>query len=183
MEDFRDILERAVSGGGRTDELLERMYGEMRSVADRLMSGERAHHTLQPTALVHEAYLRLLGGDNVRSMDRLQFLDAAAVSMRRILIDHARGRGAEKRGGAWDRVTLQGMTEDEAGEEFDVVRLHQALEKLEALDPRQAKIVELRFFAGMTGQEIADHLDVSRNTVVRELTFSRAWLERELSDD
>lgn len=173
-----------------TEELLEHTYGELRRIADRLMGGERAHHTLQPTALVHEAFLRLVDSSALGSIaggpqGRLDYLGVAAVAMRRILIDHARGRTSEKRGGNWKRVTLMGLDGDpagaSAGEDVDLLKLDAALEKLAKLDPRQAKIVELRFFSGMTGQEIAEHLGISRNTVVRELTTSRAWLMREVS--
>jgi len=172
-------LERIGGGAEPQAELLARLYGELRSIADRLMSDERMHHTLQPTALVHEAFLRIGEGER---MDRLTYLATAAQVMRRVLIDHARGRDARKRGGAWQRVTLQGLSEGSVpGEEVDVIRLDEALAELATLDARQARIVELRFFSGMTGQEIADHLDLSRNTVVRELTLSRAWLQRALS--
>ena len=103
--------------------------------------------------------------------------------MRRVLIDHARGRNASKRGGSWNRVTLMGLDElaENADDEIDLILLDESLRRLTELDPRQAHIVELRFFSGMSGQEIADHLGVSRNTVVRELTLARAWLQRELT--
>ena len=155
------------------------VYQELHRLADRLMGDERKNHTLQPTALVHEAFLRLTRSDDGQAVDRVTFLARCAVAMRRILIDHARGRQTAKRGGAWQRVTLQGIP-GEAEEEVDLLALDTALEKLEELDPRQARIVELRFFSGMTGEEIATHMDVSRNTVVRELTLARAWLQREL---
>ena len=165
--------------GETSSELLSRIYGELRLVADRLMNNERDNHTLQPTALVHEAFLRLGGGEQ---LDRLTYLATAAQVMRRVLIDHARGRNAEKRGGAWKRITLQGLPEEAPdGGEIDVLQLDAALADLTELDPRQARIVELRFFSGMTGHEIAEHLGVSRNTVVRELAHSRAWLQRALS--
>ena len=164
-----------------TPEQMERMYVEMRAMADRMMQSERVHHTLQPTALVHEAFLRLADARNLDGKGRLHFLEAAAVTMRRVLIDHARGRDAAKRGGAWQRVTLNGIDEnDEAEREIDLVRLEELLVELEELDPRQARIVELRFFGDLTGQEIADLLDVSRPTVVRELAMARAWLRRGL---
>ena len=181
-DDMSWILERVDAGDASTEELLSRVYAELRSTAGRLMQRERMHHTLQPTALVHEAFVRLAESPSASSQDRLEFLAAAACAMRRVLVDHARGRGAEKRGGAWKRVTLQGIAEgDTAEDELDLVALHDALETLAELDPRQARIVELRFFSGMSGQEIADHLEVSRNTVVRELALARAWLQRERS--
>ena len=165
-----------------TEQDLQAVYEELRGMADRLMANERANHTLQPTALVHEAFLRLAQNEAGHATERVAFLAQCAVAMRRILIDHARGKGAAKRGGNWQRVTLQIVGDAEAAEQtIDLIALDAALEKLEALDPRQAKIVELRFFSGMSGEEIAQHLNVSRNTVVRELTLSRAWLQRELA--
>ena len=180
-EEEKRLRESLDGANSDSSEFLQKVYGELRTVADRLMNNERAHHTLQPTALVHEAFLRIGGGEE---MDRLTYLATAARVMRRVLIDHARGRNAQKRGGAWKRVTMQGMSEDpNGGEEVDVLRLDEALAELAELDPRQARIVELRFFSGMTGDEIAAHLGISRNTVVRELTISRAWLQRALSEE
>lgn len=154
---------------------------ELRQLAGGFMGRERADHTLQPTALVNEAFLRLSKSRNLEGADRLGLLEAAAVAMRRILVEHARRKKAEKRGGAWERVTLMGIVE-EAGsvDGVDLLALQEALSEFEALDPRAARIVELRFFGGMTGDEIAEHLSVSRNTVVRELTMARAWLKRAL---
>lgn len=184
-EDSGEIRTWLDGCAGNTGELMARVYDELRATADRLMGDERAEHTLQPTALVHEAFLRLAGSDAPVPTNRAEYLALAAVAMRRILIDHARARGAEKRGGRWKRVTMQGLGEEgpaSAGaDELDLVQLDEALKTLSALDPRQARIVELRFFGGMTGHEIAEHLGVSRNTVVRELSLSRAWLQRELS--
>lgn len=181
-QDVDRILERVGAGELGTAALMASVYAELRAMADRMMGSERGQHTLQPTALVHEAFLRLADGAEVGEKSRLQYLGAAALAMRHILVDHARKRGAQKRGGTWKRITLQGLTEaNTPTDEIDLLQLNEALETLESLDPRQAKIVELRFFSGMTGQEIADHLGVSRDTVVRELTLSRAWLQRELS--
>ena len=173
------LLESLHVQGESSAELLPRIYGELRFVADKLMGNERSSHTLQPTALVHEAFLRIGQGED---MERLSYLASAARVMRHVLIDHARRRNADKRGGHWRRVTLQGVFDDsnQAGE-VDVLQLDEALTQLAELDEGQARIVELRFFSGMTGQEIADHLGVSRNTVVRELTVSRAWLQRAMS--
>lgn len=171
------------AGGEAAQRALPQLYEELRAVAEQCMRRERADHTLQATALVHEAYLRMLGAKNLAEANRLQFLEAAAVTMRRVLVDHARKDGASKRGANWERVTLQGLLEGGGEEELDVLALHDALEELARLDARQARIVELRFFAGMTGQEIADHLRISRNTVVRELTMARAWLHRSLAGE
>lgn len=181
-DEWGRILARVESGEASTGELLERVYAELRTMASRLMTSERDHHTLQPTALVHEAFMRLVASPSGTAPGRVEFLAAAACAMRRVLVDHARGRDAQKRGGAWRRVTLMGLSGDDApAEDLDVVRLDAALTKLSSLDPRQARIVELRFFSGMAGQEIGEHLGVSRNTVVRELAMARAWLLRELS--
>lgn len=183
-EELDWILERVEAGDASTSELLGRVYAELRDMAGQLMHNERSHHTLQPTALVNEAYLRLSASpSDSASADRAGFLAAAACAMRRVLVDHARARGASKRGGGWQRVTLMGLEDLEGadGEDVDLIQLDAALATLAELDPRQARIVELRFFSGMSGQEIADHMGVSRNTVVRELTLARAWLQRELT--
>ncbi len=178
---FTKMFANLGAGERPTPEFLQTLYAEMRSVADRMMRQERENHTLQPTALVNEALIRLINSEKIGEQGRLHFLDAAAVTMRRILVDHARSVGRDKRGGGWERVTLSGLEPDDSDfDSVDVIALHEALRRLEHLDPRQAKIVELRFFSGMTGQEIADHLGLSRNTVVRELTLSRALLEREI---
>lgn len=166
-----------------TQALMERLYGDVRAIADRIMAGERAHHTLQPTALAHEAFLRLADAREAGAHGRLHFLQAAAVTMRRILVDHARARKTDKRGGAWSRVTLAGIDDAGGRDDVDVLALHERLQELATLDERQARIVELRFFGGMTGQEIADALDLSRQTVTRELSMARAWLRHRLADD
>ena len=155
------------------------LYGCLRELAEKRLARERPGHTLQPTALVHEAFLRIGDGDQ---MERLAYLATAARVMRHVLIDHARGRDASKRGGDWKRVTLQGLLDESTQTgDVDVLQLDEALNQLAELDARQARIVELRFFSGMTGQEIAEHLNLSRGTVVRELTVSRAWLQRAIS--
>ena len=180
-DDVTRFLTRMGAGEGPTPELMESLYAELHAMADRLMRGERGDHTLNPTALVHEAFLRLVDAEQAGARGRLYFLDAAAVTMRRVLVDHARRVGSGKRGGSWRRVTLGGMESDDPSANVDLLALHDALEQLEELDPRQVKLVELRFFAGMTGQEIADHQGLSRTTVVRELALARAWLRREMA--
>ena len=164
------------SNGRLTD-----LYAELHRIARELMSRERSGHTLQATALVHEAFLRLDPARNLATKDQRELTEAAAVTMRRVLVDHARKSRAEKRGGQWSRVTLQGLVHELAtSEELDVLALEDALAEFEKLDPRAAKILELRFFGGLGGEEIADHLGVSRSTVVRELSLARAWLKRAL---
>lgn len=177
------LLAQVSRGQGSATAVLPLVYRELRAIAGDLMRRERDDHTLQPTALVHEAFVRLLRQDADLGVQRVEFLAVAAQAMRNLLVDHARKHRAEKRGGARDRVTLGGV-EAEAGvapTEVDVLDLHAALDELEELDPRQAQVVEMAFFAGMTGQEIADHLGVHRNTVLRDLRMARAWLRRALS--
>ena len=174
------MLERVGKGTGTREELTE-VYGELRELAAVMMRAERRNHTLQPTALVNEAFVRISSSRNLDGADRLRLMDAAAVAMRRILVDHARRARADKRGADWERVTLQGLAQDpESGGEVDLLDLQCALEQLERLDPRAGRIVELRFFGGLSGEEIASHLGISRPTVVRELSMARAWLRRAL---
>lgn len=179
-EEHARLLNRIGAGERSVEDCLSSLYGELREMAGKMMKRERDAHTLQPTALVHEAFLRLLNSKNLKEKGRLEFLSAAAVTMRRVLVDHARRVGTEKRGDKLNRVTLAGCEQSEEASELDLGALDTALSKLATLDHRQAKIVELRFFAGMTGQEIADQLGVSRNTVVRELSTAHAWLRREI---
>lgn len=162
------------------ERLLPLVYDDLRRIADRRLAGERAGHTLQATALVHEAYLRLVDHDRIQWQGRAHFLALAATTMRRILVDHARKQRAAKRGG--DAVTLT-LDEDLAGgrePEVDLVALDQALERLAAEEPRQARVVELRFFGGLTVRETAEVLDVSPATVKLDWSVARAWLFREL---
>ena len=178
-----DLL-RAWSGGDESarDELLPLIYGELRRRAAAHLRRERAGHTLQPTALVHEAYLRLVDQD-VAWKNRAQFLGLASEMMRRILVDHARARQAGKRAGGWTRVELDDAisTSEERG--VDLVLLDQALVELSELDPPQARIVELRFFGGLTLEETANVLGVSTATVKRDWTLARTWLYRRLKRD
>ncbi len=184
--DFNHILGQIGAGEHASPRLMELLYAELRSMADRLMQRERDNHTLQPTALVHEAFLRLVDAQKVGQKGHLHFLDAAAVTMRRVLVDHARGARAQKRGGGAHRepITLRGIAADEVDEsgfdDVDITALDAALGELAELDERHARIVELRFFGGMSGEQIAEHLGISRRTVIRDLAFSRAWLQRRL---
>jgi RNA polymerase sigma factor (TIGR02999 family) len=156
-------------------EMLPLVYAELRRLAARYMASERGDHTLQPTALVHEAYLRLVDQRRVDWRNRAQFVGVAAMIMRRILVNHARDRAAEKRGGGVERVSLT-VAEDTFGRsELDLVSLHEAIEGLTALDPRAARIVELKFFGGLTTKEIGEVLQLSPATVERDWSFARAW--------
>ena len=169
-------------GGERQslDSLLPIVYQELRRLAASYLRRERPGQTLQPTALVHEAYLRLMKDRPDRWQNRAHFCAIAAHSMRQILIERARARGAQKRGGAQPRVTLDEALIAGGERSFDFVALDQALERLAALDPGQARLVELRFFGGLTIEETAETLDMSPATVKRHWTVARAWLAREL---
>jgi RNA polymerase sigma-70 factor (ECF subfamily) len=155
---------------------------ELRQIARRCLRNEQPHHSLQATALVNEAYLRLIDARRVNWQNRTHFLAMSARLMRRVLVDYARTKGADKRGGDMVKVTLsEADRADDIGE--DVVALNDALEALEKIDARKGRIVEFRFFAGLTVKETAAVLDVSPQTVAREWTFAKAWLRRELKRD
>ena len=173
---------------GELNELLPRVYDELRAVAHRMMCGERAGHMLQTTALVHEAYVRLLGQRNLSPGERAPFLAAAATTIRRVLVDHARQRRASKRGGGWRR--LMPLTEQHVRDEppapahadaLDLLALDQALGKLAQVDARAADVVTMRYFGGLTVDQIARVLDVSPRTVGDDWSMARAWLRRELT--
>ena len=163
------------------DELVGLVYGPLRAIAERHLNREREGHTLQPTALVNELYLRLIDQRSVEWHDRTHFFAVAAQVMRRILVDHARRRKSEKRGGGVVPLTIGAALDVAAAEDFDVVALDTALENLAAVFPQQARIVELRFYGGLTIDETAEALGISAATVSREWTMARAWLRRALS--
>jgi len=163
--------------------LLPLVYDQLRALAGRYMKRERPDHTLQPTALVHEAYLRLIDGDRVDLNGKTHFFALAASQMRRILADHARARNAAKRGGKTRRVSLHdgaGFKEDGV---VDMLVLDEALERLGRESPRQSRVVELRYFGGLSVEETARTLGVSASTVKGDWRVARAWLARELSDN
>ncbi len=154
---------------------------ELRAIAASFLRRERDDHTLQPTALVHEAYLRLIDNTVVADADRDRFLGFAARAMRQVLVDHARKVRAQKRGGdAWRRVTLHPDLASAAGGEVDLVELNDVLEKFERVDPRACRVVEMHFFAGMGFAEVAGVLGVTERTVLKDWSMARAWLGREL---
>jgi RNA polymerase sigma-70 factor (ECF subfamily) len=165
------------------DSLLPIVYQELRRLAANYIRRERPGQTLQPTALVHEAYLRLMKDRPDRWQNRAHFCAIAAHSMRQILIERARARGALKRGGAQPRVTLNEALVAGGEQSFDLLELDVALEKLAALDPEQARLVELRFFGGLTVEETAEAMSISPATVKRHWAIARAWLARELEDN
>jgi RNA polymerase sigma factor (TIGR02999 family) len=174
-------LSAAVRGGDRValEDLVPSVYAELHRLASAFMRRERPGHTLQPTALVNEAYLRLADRDATWE-DRRHFVGVAAHVMRSVLVDHARARAAAKRdGGA--RVTLDGKTIGVDARELDLLALDEALERLELLDPGLARVVELKYFGGMTTKETAAVMEVSVATVEREWATARGWLKRELT--
>jgi len=166
------------------ERLVPLVYEDLRRVAAGYMKREAPGATLQPTALIHEAYVRLVDQRQVQWKNRAHFFGVAAAVMRRILVDQARARRADKRGGAWDRITL---IDDEvagaAADDLDILALHEALDRLAAFDPQQGRIVELRYYGGLTIEEAAEVIGISPATIVREWTLAKAWLRSALSAD
>lgn len=191
MEDaVRERVTRSLETGGlgkggtrAADELLPLVYDELRSLARAYLRRESSGHTLQPTAVVHEAYMRLVDHDRIDWQGRTHFFAVGASTMRRVLIDHARSNKRQKRGGDWHRVTLGGaeeLTSEPLGRET-LLAIDQAIERLAAESEREAKVVEMRFFGGLNMEDIALHLGVSKRTVESDWTHARAWLRRELA--
>jgi RNA polymerase sigma factor (TIGR02999 family) len=162
------------------ERLLAVVYDELKKLAQAKMRSERADHTLQPTALVHEAFMRLMGGGGDWE-NRAHFFGASAEAMRRILVDHARGRGAQKRGAGRNRVSFDVLQLADEGPE-ELIAVDDALSRLEEFDPQKAEVVKLRFFAGLTIEETAAVLGVSVRTVNRSWNFAKAWLYREIHE-
>jgi RNA polymerase sigma factor (TIGR02999 family) len=176
------LLARAKAGSAPAlEELVPLVYAELRRIAGRYAHRERAGHSLQATALVHEAYIRLLKDESLSFENRAHFLGIAARSMRQILVEHARSRDAEKRGGERQRVTLNEGVAAGGPVDVDLLALEEALERLAALNADHARIVELRFFGGLTNDETAAALGISPATVKRAWVIARAWLFRELT--
>ena len=165
------------------NEIFPLVYAELRRIAAREMRRERPGRTLQTTALVHEAYLRLLKDASLSFENRAHFLGIAARAMREILIEHARGRAARKRGGGAVRLTLDDLAAPVAAPSIDVLALDEALERLARLDARHARVVELRYFGGLSVEETASAMNLSPATVKRAWTLARAWLFRELKGE
>jgi RNA polymerase sigma factor (TIGR02999 family) len=175
------LLEKLAPGDRHAEEqLFADVYTELRALAVRYLRRERKSHTLQPTALVHEAYLKLVGQTCVDWQGRAHFLAFAAQAMRQILVDHARRHRAAKRGGNRHRITLDDNLVIESNCNVDLLALEDALSKLTKLGPRQAQMVELRFFGGLSIAEVAKVMAISKRSVEREWTMVRAWLRREL---
>jgi RNA polymerase sigma-70 factor, ECF subfamily len=163
--------------------LMPLVYEELRGIARGYLQRERTDHTLQATALVHEAYLRLVDQRTTTWRNRAHFFGVAAQLMRRILVDHARRHRRDKRGGAWDKVEFDEALAPSVSRNLDVIALDDALQDLMKLNPQHSQIVELRFFGGLTIEEVAEVLDVSPRTVEREWRMARAWLRRQIFAD
>jgi RNA polymerase sigma factor (TIGR02999 family) len=178
-----DLLARWRDGDKEAlDELVPQVYSELHRLANHYLRQERADHTLQPTALVHEAYLRLVDDWEIDWQNRAHFFGIAAVRMRHILVEHARSRKAAKRGGGDYKVSLTEADRRAERRDVKLLALDDALRKLEVLDPQKVRVVELRYFGGMTIEETAEVLKVSPATVKREWSMARAWLRTEIGD-
>ena len=179
-----DVTRLLLAWGGGDREALERLVllvqHELRQIARKHMAGERAGHSLQPTALVNEAYLRLIDLERVKWQNRTHFFAMASRMMRRVLVDVARAKGYRKRGGGVQRVTFIESLVPAKQPEYDVIALDDALQALEVLDARKVRVVEMRFFGGLTVNETAKALGVSRDTVIRDWQFSKDWLRRQV---
>lgn len=165
------------------DRLMPFVYGELRRLAHAYMRRQRSDHTLQTTALVNEAYMRLIDSSQVRWQDRNHFFAMSARLMRRILVDFARAKKAQKRGGGDHKVTFDEELPVSDSKETDLLALDEALTRLAELDERQSRIVELKYFGGLTEEEIAEYLEISARTVRRDWSVARAWLYREITGE
>ncbi len=174
---LQDLKDRQ---GEASEKLLPLVYNELRKLAGSYMRRERPDHTLQATALVHEAYLRLIDQTQADWKDRVHFFGIAARLMRQILVDHAREHNAQKRGGEVTKISIDEAISFTDEKEVDLVMLDSALKTLSSFDPEQCRIVELRFFGGLTIEETAEVLNISESTVKREWGLAKAWLRREI---
>lgn len=176
-------MEKLKTVGNQRDELTETLYQELRRLAENYLRQERADHTLQPTALVHEAYLRLAEQEDIVWRNREHFIGVAATMMRRILVNHAIKRKRDKRAGGEIRLSLAEADCLIKSEDINLITLNEALEKLGESYSQESRIVELKFFGGLTIEEIARILEISTTTVERSWRFARAWLLREISEE
>lgn len=182
--DVTRMLSQARAGDdAAVNQLLPVVYDELRALAQNYLTRERPDHTLQATALVHEAYVRLIKQDKVEWESRAHFFAVAAQAIRRILVDHARTHGRQKRGGAHQQVEMSEASATVPERDMNLVALDEALSNLEQLNPRQAKIVELRYFGGLSLKEVAEVLAVSPRTVDGDWAMARAWLRQALTED
>ncbi|HEY7090997.1 MAG TPA: ECF-type sigma factor [Tepidisphaeraceae bacterium] len=183
MSDVTRLLNAAESGDSKAaKELLPLVYDELRKLAQHRMSAERTDHTLQATGLVHEAYLRLVGNDEINWANRAHFFHAAAEAMRRILIEHARAKGGPQRGGDRKRLPLDVVDLAAEADPTQIMALDEALSRLEKQDADAARVVRLRFYAGLTFDEVAKAMGASPRTVKRDWSFARAYLLRTLGE-
>lgn len=181
-DDVTQILQAAMTGcGAASEKLLPLVYEDLRHLAARKLAGEPVGQTLEPTALVHEAYLRMTANPECRWENRHHFFAAAAETMRRILVDRARRKQRLRHGGPWRRVDLRTADAATLLPPSEMLELNEALEKLEREDPEKAKLVTLRFFGGLTSQQAADLLGISKATADRHWNYVRAWLYREIA--
>ena len=181
--EITNLLDQISAGDGDAAErLLPLVYEDLRRLARAYFADERNEHTLQPTALVHEAYIRLANWENVSWQNRAHFFAVAADVMRKVLIDHARRKNAMKRDGG-QKILLDEAAEFSGEKQLDLVKLDEALQTLEKIDAQQAKIVELKFFAGLTNEEIAEVVGTSDSTVKREWRIAKAWLHDQLKGE
>ena len=181
--DVSDLLTQVTRGGPATavNQLMPLVYDQLHALAERRLREERVNHTLQPTALVHEAYLRMVDQRNVDWAGKTHFQAIASEMMFRVLCDHARNRGRDKRGGDWRRVTLSASDAADDGAAVDTSDLVEALESLSTRDPKQFEIARLRYLGGLTVPETAEHLGMPVRSVEREWEMAKAWLKRELA--
>ncbi|MCR9294813.1 MAG: sigma-70 family RNA polymerase sigma factor [bacterium] len=183
-EEVTQLLCSTVEGDvDNAEQLMPLVYDQLRALAAKMLENERPGATLQATALVNEAYLRLVDQTRVDWKGKSHFFAIGATIMRRILVDYARAKNRHKRGGGWKRVELEGTPELSAHRDQDVLAVDEALEKLSSIDPVQAKIVEMRFFGGLTVAEVAEVLKMSKRKVEYEWQMVRAWLRRELGEE
>lgn len=183
MSDLTQLLDAAGNGdAAAAEQVLPLVYSELRRLAAHYLESERPGQTLQPTALVHEAYLRLAGGHEARFENRRHFFAAAALAMRRILVDNARRKRRDKRGGDMARVPLSDRADPRQCEAEQVLALDEALSRLATSDPQTAEIVELHTFGGLSVEEAGEHLGLSRANAYRQWAFARAWLRAELGE-
>ena len=183
-EVVRELAREGAERPATAEKLFPVVYDELRRLARGYMSREPSGHTLQPTALVHEAYLKLVDQTRADWKGKTHFFAVGARVMRRLLVDHARERGAEKRGAGWQRVTLSGVSGGDPGEGMapeQLLDLNAALDRLAALDEREARVVTLRYFGGLTVEQVAEVLGVSRRTVDNDWRHAQAWLKHELA--
>jgi RNA polymerase sigma factor (TIGR02999 family) len=182
MNEITQILLSSDGDGCDSEELLPLVYNDLRRMAAARMAGEAEGQTLQPTALVHDAWLRIFGDGDRRWQNRGHFFGEAAEAMRRILIERARRRSRLKHGRGWVRMDIDGLSLAETTPDDKVLLINEALEYLEAEDPQRAKVVVMKFFGGLTNQEVAKSLDVAERTVERQWAYAKAWLFQKIRE-